>query len=104
MDLTFHLMVVSAQVEALCYSVILEEPPEHAGIRCLARALTNLSHGEGKSPDDVVRPEGAVCHCHILAGVLSQNILVEEDEDGQGQQACGHFDRFWKTTSPELSI
>ena len=71
MNVTFHLMVVSAQVEALCYSVILEKPPEHAGIRCVARALTNISDGEGKSPNDVVRPESAVCHCHILARVLS---------------------------------
>ena len=92
MGLTFYLMVVSAQVEALCYSVILEEPPEHAGISCNARALTNISNGEGKSPDDVVRPEGAVCHSHILARVLGQNLLVEEDKDGQGQQACGHLD------------
>ena len=104
MDLTFHLMVVSAQMEALCYSVILEEPPEHAGIRCVARALTNLSNWEWKSPNDVVRPESAVCHCHILARVLSQNLLVEEDEDGQGQPACGHRDRLRKTTCPELSI
>ena len=104
MDLTFHLMVVSAQVEALCNGVILEEPPEHAGIRCNARALANLSDGEGKSPDDVVRPEGAVGHSHILAGVLSQNLLVEEDKDGQGQPACGHLDRFGKTMCPELSI
>ena len=92
MDLSFYLMVVSAEVEALCYSVILEEPPEHAGVCCVARALTNLSDREGKSPDDVVRPEGAVGHSHILARVLSQNLLVEEDKDGQGQQACGHFD------------
>ena len=104
MGLTFYLMVVSAQVEALCYSVILEKPPEHAGIRCVARALTNLSDGEGKSPNDVVRPESAVCYSHILARVLSQNLLVEEDKDGQGQPACGHLDRFGKTMCPELSI
>ena len=58
-------------MKAFCDSVILEEPPEHAGVCCVARALTNLSDREGKSPDDVVRPEGAVRHSHILAGVLS---------------------------------
>ena len=82
-------MVVCFQMEALCDSVILEESPEHAGVICVAVHFTDVSDRPGVGPDDVVLPEGAVSHGHVLARILSQGQLKEgEDEE---QPTCSHF-------------
>ena len=82
-------MVVCLQMEALCDSVILEEPPKHAGVICVAVHFTDVGDGPGVGVDDVVLPDGAVSHGHVLARILSQGQL--EEGDGEKQPACGHF-------------
>ena len=81
-------MVVCFQMEALCDSVILEEPPKHACVICVAIHFTHVSHRIRVGPDDVVLSEGAVSNGHVLARVLSQGHV---EEDGKKQPACSHF-------------
>ena len=75
----FYLVVVGSQMEALCYSVILEEPPKHASVICVAVDFTDIGDGVGVGVDDVVLPDGAVSHGHVLARILSQGQLKEGD-------------------------
>ena len=70
-------MVVRFQMEALCDSVILEEPPKHACVICVAIYFTHIGDRIRVGIDDVVLPEGAVSHGHVLARVLS-HCHVEE--------------------------
>ena len=76
-------------MEALCDSVILEEPPEHASVICVAVRFADVGDRPGVGPDDVVLPEGAVSHGHVLARILSQGQL--EEVDGEEQPTCSHF-------------
>ena len=75
-------------MEALCDSVILEEPPKHAGVVCVAVHFTDVGDRPGVGPDDVVLSDGAVSDGHVLARVLSHGHV---EEDGKKQPACSHF-------------
>ena len=90
-------MVVCLQMEALCDSVILEEPPKHASVVCDTIRCTDIGDRPGVGADDVVLPEGAVSHGHVLARILSQGQL--EEGDGQKHPTCRHFVNLSSTES-----
>ena len=94
-------MVVCYQMEALCDSVIFEEPPKLASVICVAIYFTDVSDRIWVGVDDVVLPEGAVGNCHVLARILSQRQL---EEDGQKPPASSHFLTLGSTESSTSSI
>ena len=88
-------------MKAFCDSVILEEPPEPTNVFRVALAVTDFSAWEGVRLDDHIRRDRAVCYCHPLARVLSQNrLVVEEEEEKSGRYpACAHFSNLVSTNT-----